>query len=476
MSNPFPFVLFLLTVAILYQVWTSAPWRQAVLVIASLVFLGSFSQSWQAYVPLLVFLAFGYIALKWIQASPGVFVPVLVLTVVTFIWLKQYAFVPHAWFLPFPYVTIGLSYLFFRVLHLMIAARNKALPENPDIVSYFIYTANFLTLASGPIQLYPDYVKERNFSLNRRVSMAENTQGVERIIKGLFKTNVLALVFSTIRTQAMDTVMNTGASPVSKLFGAALMLAAYPLFLYCNFSGFIDLVIGGGHLLGLKLPENFKRPFASENFMDFWSNRWHITLSSWLKTYVYNPMLVGMMRRIHSVALEPFLGVLAFFVTFFLVGIWHGQNTEMLLYGVLLGLGVSVNKLFQVLMTKQMGRKQFTALSSGAIYTAFSRGLTFTYVAITLVLFWSNWRQMQTLKASLGTGLALATCGVILLGSTFVLWLWESARARILAGSGNLAPFSHYMRVAVSTALLVALLTISLLMNQQAPDIVYKAF
>ena len=475
MSSPFPFVVFALAVAILYQAWTSAAWRQAVLLVSSLVCLFSFSLSWQAYIPLAAFLTLGYAGLRWTLATPKAFMPALVALLAVFIWLKQYAFVPGAWLLPFPYVTIGLSYICFRVLHLIIAARYGALPNVPGAVSYFLYTANFLTLASGPIQLYPDYVKSRDLAASRRVSVEEIAEALERIIKGLFKTNVLALIFSTLRTHALSAVTDSETAGM-KMIAATVTFAAYPLFLYCNFSGFIDLVIGAGGLLGWKLPENFNRPFAADNFMEFWSNRWHITLSSWLKTYVYNPLLIALMRRGFSPAMEPFLGVLAFFVTFFLVGIWHGQTQEMLLYGVLLGLGVSINKLFQVLLTKRLGRKRYNALSSGALYTACSRGLTFAYVALTLVLFWSNWKQMREMQASLGAASTWAVCGVIVLGSTAVIAMWESVRSHIINGPWNEVPFSQFVRTTISTALLVALLAISLLMNQPAPDIIYKGF
>ena len=79
------------------------------------------------------------------------------------------------------------------------------------------------------------------------------------------------------------------------------------------------------------MPENFDWPFLAENFIAFWG-RWHITLSNWLKTYVYTPLLMSSMRRFPAPSLEPYLGAFAYFVTFFLVGAWHGQ-TSMFLRG-----------------------------------------------------------------------------------------------------------------------------------------------
>ena len=111
-----------------------------------------------------------------------------------------------------------------------------------------------------------------------------------------------------------------------------------PVFLYSNFSGYIDIVIALARLMRVRLPENFDRPFSASSVLDFW-NRWHITLSNWLKTYVYNPLLMALMRRILILIVEPFLGVFSFFVTFFLIGLWHGRTSEFVFFGVLTGAG-----------------------------------------------------------------------------------------------------------------------------------------
>src|SRR4029077_2686093 len=160
--------------------------------------------------------------------------------------------------------------------------------------------------------------------------------------------------------------------------GTAIAIAvAYPLYLYFNFSGYTDIVIGIAGFLRLRLPENFNRPFSSTNFIDFWG-RWHITLSAWLKTYVFNPLTKVLMKRFPSAKAQPVIGVVAFFVTFFLIGVWHGQTPAFLIFGVLLGTGVSVNKLFQILMDKWLGHSAYKQLASNSIYCAFSRGRTFT--------------------------------------------------------------------------------------------------
>jgi len=210
--------------------------------------------------------------------------------------------------------------------------------------------------------------------------------------------------------------------------------------------------------------------------MDFWG-RWHITLSGWLKSYVYNPLLVFLMRRGWPQWMETSLGVLAFFVTFFLVGIWHGRTFEFLLYGITLGFGVSLNKTFQLVLTKAIGRRKYWQLSSGSLYATISRGLTFTYFTVTLVLFWSNTAQIRMLVSELGETLCLAVIAAIFVGSAILLGAWEWIRPVLLEGAWSEVPLiSQFVRVAFSTALLITTLAIGLLMNQAAPDIVYKAF
>jgi D-alanyl-lipoteichoic acid acyltransferase DltB (MBOAT superfamily) len=254
-------------------------------------------------------------------------------------------------------------------------------------------------------------------------------------------------------------------------------VAAYPLYLYCNFSGYIDIVIGIARFLRIELPENFNRPFSSDNFMNFWS-RWHITLSEWLKTYVYNPLLIACMRKYQSVSIEPFLGVFAIFVTFFLVGLWHGQTSEFIFFGVLQGGGVAGVKLYQTLMAAKMGKRRYRALASNPIYNAFARGLTFAWFAFTLLWFWSSWVQIGDIAHKLGPLACGAVCVCIFLGATAVLSAWEMARSYALSFQINRQPVitSLYARTAWNTAIAVAAIATVMLMNAPAPEIVYKAF
>jgi D-alanyl-lipoteichoic acid acyltransferase DltB (MBOAT superfamily) len=471
------FLAYSFAVILLFNLFRSAVWRQLVLLVASIGFLLCFSQHLAEFLPLAAFLAFGFVSLRVIQSGKtGAFLPLLIVAIGAFMWLKKYAFIPSVLFLQHPYLMLGFSYIFFRVLHLIIDARYGDLPRNISLVSYLSYTLNFTTLVSGPIQRYQDFAEMQLARVPLPLNVIVAGQSLERIVVGFFKVNVLSLILSMIQARALDTIGTREATNQQVLAGV-LIAAAYPLYLYCNFSGYIDIVIGVGRFLRFALPENFNRPFSSDNFIDFWS-RWHITLSMWLKTYVYNPLLILCMRRWPSRAAEPFLGVFAFFVTFFLVGLWHGQTSAFIFFGVLQGLGVSLTKLYQVLMAKWIGHKQYRQMSSHWLYDVATRGLTFTWFTFTLLWFWSNWMQLGILARSFRPSEMVFVWIAIFLGSCVILALWEAIRERLLSFqiAGEPLLMSRYVRTSFSTALAAIALATLMILNAPEPAIVYKAF
>ncbi len=477
MDAAFPFLIFSAVVILAYNSSRSPGWRRLVLLLANFAALATFSLQPKTYVPFAAFLIFGYLGVQLIRAYGRVFFwPVLLATIAAFIWLKKYSFLPSSSFLHFAYVTIGLSYIFFRILHLQIDTYSGEIEENVGPISYFNYTCNFATLVTGPIQLYQDFKATPGLTGDSGLSFAVVVAALERILRGVIKTNVLALAASRMRDSAMDVLLTT-SHPSAKLTSGIAVFALYPIFLYCNFSGYIDIVIGVGELLGFHLPENFNRPFSARNWLDFWG-QWHITLSNWLKRYVFNPMMLTLMRRYSSVKLEPFWAVLAYFVTFFLIGIWHGQTSEFLVYGLLLGLAMSLNKLYQIMMARWLGRQGYKKLAAQPVYRALARGLTFTYFTLSLVWFWSTWREMAVLYSRLGLAQMLAAWFVIFVVATLVLAAWEEARAWMFGIQWDEMPAvaSVYARAAWSSGLAVVLIAVTLLTRQSAPDMVYKAF
>ena len=297
---------------------------------------------------------------------------------------------------------------------------------------------------------------------------------LERIIRGFFKVNVLSMLLHSLQEDAL--VQLAPSLSESLRFRAVFQLAVvYPLFLYSNFSGYIDIVIALARLMRVRLPENFDRPFSASSFLDFW-NRWHITLSTWLKAYVYNPLLMALMRRISG--LRTSLGVFSFFVTFFLVGVWHGRTSEFLVFGVLQGGGVAINKIWQVGLARALGNKGYKALAKNFIYTSFGRGLTFSWFAFTLFWFWASWKEIGGIFTALD---GWQLCGLwmsIWLSATVVLALWEWLRATLLLIKTAEGPLltSRYAKVVYATVLGLVAFTMTTLLDVPAPTIVYKVF
>ena len=467
------FLLFALVGAVVYSISSHRAWRQAVLLATNITFFATFWHgSVLGFVPFTAFLLLGYFALhNAVIRIAGWLVVAAILA--AFFWLKRYTFVPDQALIAFPYVTVGLSYVFFRVLHLAIDARQGAAAQRPGLVSYVNYTLNFPCLVSGPIQRYEDY---------RRVETNPSPLGVtglgasiERIAIGMFKVFVLSAPLLALQRQAIGHVSD--GDRLTQLTAGVATLAIYPLYLYLNFSGYTDVVIGVARWYGLVLPENFNRPFQSENFINFWS-RWHITLSTWLKTYVYQPLLLGLMTRFPSRQSEPAIVVVALFVTFFLVGAWHGQTMTFLFFGVLQGSGVALNRLYQMAMIRTLGKKRYYTLCADPFYRAVARGLTFTWFAFTLLWFWSSWAQLGQCYTSLGPGLVAFSLLVLVVISTAVLSAWAALfeRVRSLRVAGQPVLGSRYTRTVYTAAMVTLVAGVILVLDAPAPPIVYQKF
>jgi len=473
----FQFVLYGLAAALVSNFSRSRIWRSIVLLLASVAFLGLLDHNPLAFLPLAGFLLLGFACIQLLERGwSRSMVWSIVAVILAYVWLKKYTFLPQGIFLHSPYFGLGLSYIFFRVLHLVIETGDGEGKRHIGFGSYLLYTFNFTTLVSGPIQRYEEFAQDQ--FAQEPIALGPRVVGLqlERIVRGFFKVNVLAMLLNAIQEDALAQLSQPLPFPM-KLFSAFRLCVAYPFFLYANFSGYIDIVIALARLMRVRLPENFDRPFSASSFLDFWS-RWHITLSTWFKTYVYNPMLLALMRRISSVALEPFLGVLCFFVTFFLVGIWHGRTSEFVVYGLLQGGGISLNKLWQVLLTRSLGRKGYRALAANPFYVALGRGLTFSWFAFSLFWLWANWKQIHTVFASLGAAQWLCVWLAVWLSATVVLAAWEWLRAALLSIKTAEGPVltSRYARVVYASALGFIAVVMTVLLNQPAPDIVYKAF
>jgi D-alanyl-lipoteichoic acid acyltransferase DltB (MBOAT superfamily) len=470
----FTFLAFALVVIAVFHLGRAQRWRQAVLLAANLAFLASFVDRPAALLPYAGFLllgALGVSARRRLGAWTIWAFPLLVLIV--FVWLKQYLFVPQRLLLPPGYLLVGLSYVFFRVMHLVIDGW-ESLPRGArGWLSYLNYVLNFTSLVSGPIQRYDDY--QRSEHADTHLTREQAWLAAERVITGFFKVYIVSAVLQFAQQSQVEAFMTADAA--GRILRGAALTGLYPVYLYFNFSGYTDFVIGIARFLHLELPENFDRPFAAGNFIIFWS-RWHMSLSNWFKTYVYTPATLAMMRRSRSPKLEPVIGVAAYFLTFFLVGLWHGQTSEFVFFGFLLGGGVAGNKLYQIGMARVLGRARYQRLTNNPSYAMLMRGLTFTWFAFSSLWFWSSWSQLASFAQRIGFVGGMVALTLVLAVASMLL----EALARLggwmrrPALWGETLLESPYVRLALALDMIVIVAFAALAVHAPRSQIVYQRF
>lgn len=238
---------------------------------------------------------------------------------------------------------LGFSYLAFRLLHTLRDYQSGKMVSCslPEFAAYALF---FPAFTAGPIDRFQHFTSElnsnRGLHLNPRplvrlleyISSQHFSNGLRRLLTGSFKKFVLA------DSLAVISLSQVSASQVQSSFWMWFMLYAFSLRIYLDFSGYTDIAIGLGHLLGIQLPENFEAPYRKQNLTAFW-NSWHITLSQWFRSYFFNPLTRALRTspRHLPVWLIIFLGQ---FGTMLLIGLWHGVSWNFAIWGVWHGLGL----------------------------------------------------------------------------------------------------------------------------------------
>lgn len=440
-------------------------------------FLSSYVGDPLQLIPLLLFVAVGY---GMIRLAPRVgrmgVAPLLLLVVAAFVWLKRYSAIASLPFLEFPYLVIGLSYILFRILHLVIDVYQGAL-RIPRLVDYLNYIFFFPTFVSGPIQRFQDYVAQATKPQIISDTLSINLT-LERVIRGYFMIIVVCAFtayFNEKLAKYFYASFATGLSVRTIMLYMGLV-ATQLTHLYFNFAGYMHICIGIGNLVGFALPENFNEPHKAKNFLDFWS-RWHITLSEWFKFYLFNPILKVLSFRWGSPKNTPYLGALAFFVTFLVMGIWHGTTIVFVFYGLLLASGVTVNKLWQIQATKWLGKEGYKRLCLQSRYMLLSRAATLSFFAIALTCIWIDPSQVEAL-ASL-RGMVLGAVTFFSLSAFFAVFMWVVDRACQLFNDRRLCVVTYGNGLASSAWIAVKIFVLanfSIVLGNSAPEFVYKAF
>ncbi|HVW28537.1 MAG TPA: MBOAT family O-acyltransferase [Polyangiaceae bacterium] len=286
---------------------------------------------------------------------------------------------------------VGLSYMAFRLTYLVTEVRNGIVPH-PDLGEYLSFAFFVPTMAVGPISRYSTYAKSLASDERPSARLA-----AMRIVVGIAKYLFIANLMNQLTYAGLLT-----DGRVHPHVDWLVAMAAYYVYLYCNFSGFCDIGIGIAGLLGVRVDENFDRPFLARNVKDFW-NRWHITLSIYMRDMVFTPlskMLVkkmGPRRRDHALAIGTF-------VVFVLVGIWHGAGINFVLFGVLHAVAVVANHYYGIALRKRLGADGMKAYLNHRGIQAAAVVCTFLYVSASLAVFANTRGIDRTLQFLRGMG------------------------------------------------------------------------
>jgi D-alanyl-lipoteichoic acid acyltransferase DltB (MBOAT superfamily) len=268
---------------------------------------------------------------------------------------------------------LGFSYIAFRLLHTLRDRQSGRLPA-VSLPEYVVYVIFFPALSAGPIDRIERFVGD----LRRPLSLTGDDYGEagRRLVLGLFKKFVLADTLGLVALNANN------ATQVRTAGWAWVLLYAYAFQIYLDFSGYTDIAIGLGRLLGIKLPENFNAPYLKPNLTQFWNN-WHMTLTQWFRAYFFNPVT----RALRSGKKKFSIPSIVFFTqmgTMVLIGLWHGVTWNFVAWGVWHGLG-----LFGHNRWSEWTKGRFTALPMRwqKVLNVGGVLLTFHFVAIGWVFF-----------------------------------------------------------------------------------------
>ncbi len=317
---------------------------------------------------------------------------------------------------------VGISFYTFQCISYLSDVYRGALPAHRGLRDYLLFTAFFPQLLAGPIvrggQFLPQLEREHP------LRAGDLRLGAERFVRGLTKK----LLFADTLGVWVDPVFAHPAAYSPDTIWLAVL--AYAGQIYYDFSGYTDMAIGAARMFGFEYPENFRHPYRSLSIAEFWQ-RWHITLSHWLRDYLFLPLAYALSRRIEAdrplgVRAETWSYAGAILITMFLGGLWHGASWTFVAWGTLHGLALAVHRIVRDARGRRRSGRYGVAGKVG------SWALTFLFLLVTWVLFrapdfttaWTMLRRMAFLGGPAGIQWFYVQ-GLVTLAMGVALHLWS---------------------------------------------------
>ena len=293
--------------------------------------------------------------------------------------IGKYPFFAHLFSLKQPLALVGISYFTFKLIHFFVDVRQSAI-ERPKLLTFLNFMFFFPAFLSGPIDRYENFSTTLEASKQKRMTSSESCLLLTRFAVGLFKKLVIASAFSSLSIASMDLETIPHQSRLRLIGG----IYTYALYVFFDFSGYSDMAVSTARLIGLNVPENFNFPYTSLSIQEFW-NRYHITLSEWIRDYLFYPML-RFFLNVAPMIKATYLSFIAVTIAFALSGVWHGGSLHFLLFGLCHGISLGIFALYSDYMKKNH-KKKYQALRAAAWYRAGCWLLTINLVILFSVLF-----------------------------------------------------------------------------------------
>lgn len=261
---------------------------------------------------------------------------------------------------------LGISFFVFEFIHYLVDVYKGSAAVKASL-EFALFPSFFPTQIAGPIKRFQDFVPQLHKPT--RLTMSDVDQGVELILWGLFKKIIVADSLAVVVDKCMPHPQSISC------LDAWMLLWAFFIQVYFDFSGYTDIARGSARLLGFKVPINFDLPFLAGSVTDYW-RRWHISLSTWLRDYLFFPLggskisLLNTMRNV--------------MITFTLAGLWHGAGLGYIIFGVMHGLLLNLNRLWRLLVDSS---PTLLKITESKPFHCFAVLLTFNSLALTLVTF-----------------------------------------------------------------------------------------
>lgn len=294
--------------------------KEVYILAISLIFAGTiYGQSKKMVVYLVAFIIYQYLLVmlsnrlekKWLKTlSLLSVVPLVINKIFAITSLHLMAF-------------IGISYMSFKTIQIMIEISDGIIKEKYSFLDYLQFLLFFPTVSSGPIDRSRRFFDDIKTIMPREAYLELAGTGVYRVVLGL----LYKIMFSTYVYQMLSVLKNTGTLTYSVKY-----MYLYTLYLFFDFAGYSLMAVGTSNILGVQTPMNFNKPFLSIDIKDFWT-RWHITLSTWLRDFVFSRVLMNAMKKkLFKSRLQN--ASFAYMVNMCVMGFWHGLSISYVIYGV----------------------------------------------------------------------------------------------------------------------------------------------